>query len=79
MFLGTVLTHADSHGLAVLRVQGLALRRDLRRFGRDHLVLEVKERAAARVQAVPCQFSTGPRTCSWALVFTSTALLTGTA
>jgi len=54
------LTHVNSHGLAVLRVQGLACRRDFGHFGHDHLVLEVKESAAARTQAVLCQFSTGP-------------------
>ena len=79
MVLGTALTHVDSHGLAVLKVQGLAHRRDFGHFGHDRLVLDVKESAAARMQAVPCQFSTRPGNCSWAVVFTPTTLLTGMA
>lgn len=54
-------------------------RRHFEHFGLGHLVLELKVSAAVRIQAVLFEFSTGPRNCCQAVVFTPTTLLTGTA
>lgn len=76
MIPGTALTHVDLCGLAALRVQGLAHRRALWTWPPCFVALKVS--AAARIQAVLCQDSTGPRNCSQAVAFTHIILLTGT-
>ena len=75
MLPGAALTHGNSHGLAVLRVQGLAHRRDSEHFRHNHLVLEVKESTAARMQAALCQLFMGDNSPGIVLIDYSSLLL----